>query len=357
MCRMASDAVFVSLLLVRTRDKFKLCNYADSTFQVQRGVQATQSICRDQVDRILDRAVPAPPDAAGVAARANPYLGTAGGGGGPVDVSGVYKSFDARDVVYFLHSDPPIPPKPAAGAAGPAAEAADAFPRHLFAGVTSVVVASKGSQAYQRMGAGGVQAAACDLLATVHREFAQQYPADVVEVASRPFQFIKFDGSLANAVRRAHLSMRSTQPGGGGAAGGGGQHAGTLTRRGGVADHTGATPAQPLGVPSAGDAGGAGDAGKEATGGAASGHGATYDALKKELHEVHTVIKGNLDDILTRGERLETMAQYSRDLKDSSHTYYKRTQKMNRDRMLQLYGPPAAVALLLIAFLYWKFFW
>ena len=81
-----------------------------------------------------------------------------------------------------------------------------------------------------------------------------------------------------------------------------------------------------------------------------------YDTLKQELNDVHVVIKQNLEDLLTRGEKLETMNSYSEQLKDQSSKYYKKTLHMNRMRALQMYGPPAAVITILLIFFYFYFF-
>lgn len=84
--------------------------------------------------------------------------------------------------------------------------------------------------------------------------------------------------------------------------------------------------------------------------------GNNYDNLKQELRDVHTVIRQNVEDLLTRGEKLDTMNQYSAHLKDQSSAYYKRTVRMNRIRILKMYGPPAVVALVLLIFFWWYFF-
>lgn len=89
------------------------------------------------------------------------------------------------------------------------------------------------------------------------------------------------------------------------------------------------------------------------TGGASQEH---YETIKQELSDVRVVIRKNLDDLLTRGERLDVMSQYSAQLKHQSGNYYKKTVRMNRMRVLKTYGPPIVVILFILMFLYWKYF-
>lgn len=57
---------------------------------------------------------------------------------------------------------------------------------------------------------------------------------------------------------------------------------------------------------------------------------------------------------MVRGEKLETMNQYSAQLVDQSSRYYKKTVKLNKMRLFRLYGLPAIVILfILIVFFYY----
>lgn len=146
---------------------------------------------------------------------------------------------------------------------------------------------------------------ACTLLDSVFSEFIATYPVDQIGQKSlRPFHFIKFDLPLQKIISRVALQDKK----------GGGATAGRQQ------------------VPS------------------------QYDTLKQELTDVHVVLKQNLEDLLTRGEKLETMNSYSEQLKDQSSKYYKKTVHMNRMRALQMYGPPAVVILIILVFFYFYFF-
>jgi vesicle transport protein SEC22 len=211
------------------------------------------------------------------------------------------QSFDSHEVTYFVLRGPVL---------------------------TSIVVGNKGSGVAQQHGPAVLESAACSLLDQIQSEFLAHFPADVVMAANKPFQFLNWDRQLSKLLRTAQLSLQKSA----GSASAAPQSSATvgahttLSRRTAAQGAVSATsdPANPA-----------------------------YDALKKELETVHGVMKRNLDDILTRGESLETVSAYSAQLKDGTQGYYKRTVHMNRMRMLQTYGPPAFVFLMLVAWVWW----
>lgn len=224
------------------------------------------------------------------------------------NTSGV-QSFDFKDeVTYFILCDP--------------------------ATITTVLVANRQAPAFQQSTntQQTMQTAACQLLEEIHSEFLAMFPSEVVASASKPFQCIKFDSHLQKLMRRLTTTLMS--------------RGGSTIVRGGAA----ATPGLRQTSAGTGAAAQSGGAQQPQPGDAA------YDTLKKELNEVQTVLRSNLEDILSRGEKLETMSMYSAQLKDSSHTYYKRTASLNRMRLLKLYGPPAAIISLLLLWFWWYFF-
>lgn len=215
------------------------------------------------------------------------------------------QSFDATEVTYFVQRGP---------------------------SVTVLVVGNKAAPIFQQHGIDLLETATCKLMEEIQSEFLAHFPEDVVASASKPFQFLNWDRQLMKLVKKSSLSLQKyvSAPTTHGSATVGAHT--TLLRR----THTGASSA-PASGPSPG------------------GVNATYDALRKELADVRGVMKQNLDDILTRGESLETVSHYSSQLKDNSQGYYKRTVHMNRMRMLQLYGPPAVVLLIVLLWLWWYF--
>jgi vesicle transport protein SEC22 len=215
----------------------------------------------------------------------------------PVD--GV-QSFDFQEVMYFVQRDPTL---------------------------TCIVVGNKGCTIFQEHGVNLLESAACKLLEEVSGEFLAANPVNVVMSATKPFQFLTWDRTLHKMIKTSTLSLtKSASRPASHPSATAGAHT-TLMRRTAAAPAPGPSPAP----------------------------NATYDALKKELQDVHGVMKQNLDDILTRGESLETVAHYSSQLKDGTQTYYKRTVHMNRMRMLQLYGPPAFVLVMILVWVWWYF--
>jgi vesicle transport protein SEC22 len=202
--------------------------------------------------------------------------------------------------------------------------------------LTVAVVGNKTCPIFQQHGLHLLESAAVALIDEIESEFMAHYPADAVMAASKPFQYLQFDRQLTKLSRKAALTLQkhASQP----------QHHASAT----VGAHT--TLMRRTHVPTAA----APPTG--AAGPSPAAPNATYEALKKELQDVHGVMKQNLDDILTRGESLETVSHYSSQLKDGTQTYYKRTVHMNRMRMLQTYGPPAAVLLIVLVWLWWYFF-
>lgn len=152
---------------------------------------------------------------------------------------------------------------------------------------------------------------ACTVLENIFSEFTATYsPEQINSTATRAYGFIKFDTTLQKIIARVVQQDKKT--------------GGTLA------------------------------SGNRSS---AAGNSSNYDSLKQELKDVHVVIRQNLEDLLTRGEKLETMNNYSAHLKDQSNKYYKRTVHMNRMRILKTYGPPIVVIVLLMLFFAWYFFW
>ncbi|EPY34794.1 vesicle transport protein SEC22 [Strigomonas culicis] len=147
----------------------------------------------------------------------------------------------------------------------------------------------------------GTNRLACGLLDLVFAEFTQSFSVGEFGAKHvRPFQYSKFDGAIQRCIARVLQQDRS----GAGAVVGG---------AGGSAGRRQVNP--------------------------------NYEALRQELTDVHMVMRKNLEDLMTRGENLETVNSYSDQLVDHSAKYYAKTVRMNRMRLVKMYGPPAAVGL------------
>lgn len=216
-----------------------------------------------------------------------------------------YESFDHKDNIYFAFQDA-------------------ATDLTLVVAVNKLLLRNSGDIT-------GMNKLACGLLDLIFAEFIQQYTAEEIGAPNvRAYQFIKFDATLRKCVSRIMQQDRTTGDGivvGSGAGGvGGGGHSGPSTSPAGA---TGMTRRQ------------------------VNPH---YDALRQEITDVHMVMRKNLEDLMTRGEGLDTMTNYSAELVDQSSRYYKKTVHMNRMRLIKTYGPPAAIGFFLIVFFYLYFF-
>ena len=78
--------------------------------------------------------------------------------------------------------------------------------------------------------------------------------------------------------------------------------------------------------------------------------------LNEDLHDVQKIMTQNIQDVLGRGERLDSVAAKSSSLRDASGKYAKDARYLNTQAMLRKYGPIAFVCLLLLAGLWWRFF-
>ena len=78
--------------------------------------------------------------------------------------------------------------------------------------------------------------------------------------------------------------------------------------------------------------------------------------LNEELNDVQDIMKQNIQDVLGRGEKLDSVVAKSSSLRDASGKYAKDARNLNMRAMLRKYGPLAVVLLLVMAIIYWRFF-
>lgn len=79
--------------------------------------------------------------------------------------------------------------------------------------------------------------------------------------------------------------------------------------------------------------------------------------LNENLTEVSNIMRQNIDDILTRGENLSSVGRKGQHLKDESKKFKSMAGKLSFHTMLQKYGVPAVLGLvvvMIIAFKVWK---
>ena len=78
--------------------------------------------------------------------------------------------------------------------------------------------------------------------------------------------------------------------------------------------------------------------------------------LNDELSDVQDIMKQNIQDVLGRGEKLDSVVSKSSALRDASGKYAKDARHLNTMAMLRKYGPLALVLLLVIGALWFRFF-
>lgn len=83
---------------------------------------------------------------------------------------------------------------------------------------------------------------------------------------------------------------------------------------------------------------------------------ANLGRLNDDLKDVTRVMTKNIEDLLYRGDSLERMGDMSSQLKMESSKYRKAAKKINWDLMMKQYGPLGGVGLVVILFIWWRFF-
>lgn len=79
------------------------------------------------------------------------------------------------------------------------------------------------------------------------------------------------------------------------------------------------------------------------------------DKVQAQLKETTQIMSKNLEDLLYRGDSLEKMSTMSSDLKESSRKYKRAAVRINWELLLKQYGPFAALGLILLVFIVWRF--
>ncbi|KAK0453835.1 probable SEC22-synaptobrevin (V-SNARE) [Armillaria ostoyae] len=80
------------------------------------------------------------------------------------------------------------------------------------------------------------------------------------------------------------------------------------------------------------------------------------DRLNDDLQDVTRIMTKNMEELLWRGDSLDRMSQLSTSLRADSEKYRKAARNINWQAMLRQYAPVGAIALILIIFVYWRFF-
>ncbi|TKA22684.1 hypothetical protein B0A50_07777 [Salinomyces thailandicus] len=77
--------------------------------------------------------------------------------------------------------------------------------------------------------------------------------------------------------------------------------------------------------------------------------------LNDELKDVTQVMTKNIEDLLYRGDSLEKMGDMSSRLREDSAKYKRAAVRINWELLLKQYGPFAALGLIILVLLLWRF--
>lgn len=77
--------------------------------------------------------------------------------------------------------------------------------------------------------------------------------------------------------------------------------------------------------------------------------------LKQSLHDVTTIMRQNIDEIIQRGENLEVTSQRAANLREQSGKFVTLTKKLSFQAMLQKYAPLIAIVIVVLVVILWKF--
>ncbi|KAK0206780.1 protein transport protein Sec22 [Desarmillaria ectypa] len=80
------------------------------------------------------------------------------------------------------------------------------------------------------------------------------------------------------------------------------------------------------------------------------------DRLNDDLQDVTRIMTKNMEELLWRGDSLDRMSHLSTSLRSESEKYRKAARNINWQAMLRQYAPVGAIVLILIIFVYWRFF-
>jgi vesicle transport protein SEC22 len=81
----------------------------------------------------------------------------------------------------------------------------------------------------------------------------------------------------------------------------------------------------------------------------------TLGKLNENLTEVSSIMRQNIDEILMRGENLEAVGNKARNLKYASQDFKGMTKMLRFQTLVQQYGVPAVIGLVVLIILYFKF--
>eukprot|EP00050_Salpingoeca_kvevrii_P002351 m.191227 g.191227 ORF g.191227 m.191227 type:complete len:236 (-) comp10592_c1_seq1:5948-6655(-) len=77
--------------------------------------------------------------------------------------------------------------------------------------------------------------------------------------------------------------------------------------------------------------------------------------LNEELQDVQRIMMQNIDEVLDRGEKIDSLSSKASNLSANSRMYLKDAKYLSWQAMMRKYGPIAVVAFIVLLFIYIKF--
>lgn len=78
--------------------------------------------------------------------------------------------------------------------------------------------------------------------------------------------------------------------------------------------------------------------------------------LQDDLSEIHTIMSRNIKDLIERGEHLDDMENKSHHLLQDSKRFSRKSRLANLRALYRQYMPVLVILLIVVCFLYWRFF-
>jgi vesicle transport protein SEC22 len=78
--------------------------------------------------------------------------------------------------------------------------------------------------------------------------------------------------------------------------------------------------------------------------------------LNDNLTDIHNIMKKNIEEVLQRGEKLDSIGKKASSLLDDSKKFRKNAEWARIYAQMQQYAPLLVIAIIVLFIIYWKFF-
>lgn len=79
------------------------------------------------------------------------------------------------------------------------------------------------------------------------------------------------------------------------------------------------------------------------------------NAINQNLGEAANLMRRNIADVVTRGQKLDDVVNTAEELKQKSEIFRKKAYQLNLQALWKKYGPIAIIAAVIIIFIVWRF--